>query len=177
MKWKYLFGSVACNAYRLLHIFPNSDPLMGFVLPAAKNEKIWKAPLFAFFTMASFDLITGKLGVWTLVTSTTYALVSLLIILEMKKRKTSIGLFLSRGAFGILLFDTVTGPLMSSIVFRQDIIVTSFLQIPFTIMHLISATFAILIITPLLDVQIMKELRSYLHGAKSAIMDIARAFS
>ncbi|PIN85091.1 MAG: hypothetical protein COV47_03980, partial [Candidatus Diapherotrites archaeon CG11_big_fil_rev_8_21_14_0_20_37_9] len=63
MKYKYLAGGIIANLYRFLRIFPNSDPIMGFVIPAAKNEKWWKAPLFAFATMFVFDFFTSGIGV------------------------------------------------------------------------------------------------------------------
>lgn len=174
MRFKYLVGSVLCNAYRLLRVFPNSDPIMGFVLPAAKGEPAWKAPLFAFVTMFSFDIITMSLGPWTYVTSSTYALIALAFPLLLKKRKTSLKLFLWAGTLGVLAFDFITGPLMGYAVFGQDFLLTTILQVPFTIMHLVSAAFGVLIISPFYDAQIAKEVAGCAAGAKRTMVSYSR---
>jgi hypothetical protein len=166
---KYIIGSIISNIYRFLHIYPNSDPIIGFVVPAAKNEKWWKAPAFAFTTMAVFDYFTSGIGVWTIVTSTTYAAIALILHLEMKGKKSGLKLFASRGAIGILLFDAITGPGMSTIIFKQDFFTTTIMQIPFTIMHLISGIFAITIISPFLDPQVSKEINAAISNLKNQI--------
>src|SRR3989344_3891374 len=97
MKLKYAYGFVAAQVYRLLHVFPNSDPLMGFILPAAKNESAWKAPLFAFSSMFLFDIITRQLGIWTYVTSATYAFIALLFTQLLKNREASLKTYTGTG--------------------------------------------------------------------------------
>jgi hypothetical protein len=169
---KYIIGSIISNIYRFLHIFPNSDPIIGFVVPAAKNEKWWKAPTFAFTTMAVFDYFTSGIGIWTIVTSSTYAIIALILHLEMKRKKPGLKLFVTRGIFGILLFDIITGPGMSTIIFKQDLLTTIIMQIPFTIMHLISGIFAITIISPFLDMQASKEINTALSNLKNTIVTL-----
>jgi hypothetical protein len=90
-------------------------------LPAAKNEPLWKAPLFAFTAMFSFDIITGAFGAWTIVTSLTYAFIGILAHFFLKQKKSSIKMFLGTGALGVLLFDFITGPVMSSFLFSQPL--------------------------------------------------------
>lgn len=174
MRFKYLWGAIAANAYRLLKVFPNSDPVMGFVLPAAKNGEWWKAPLFAFATMFSFDLITSGVGTWTIVTSTTYTMIALALHFELKSKTSTLKLFVSRGIAGVLVFDFVTGPIMSSTLFRQDFFVTLLLQVPFTVMHLVSAVFGILVIAPFYDTAISKEVSLYLNSAKNFARALAK---
>jgi len=158
MKYKYLAGGIIANLYRFLRIFPNSDPIMGFVIPAAKNEKWWKAPLFAFATMFVFDFFTSGIGVWTWVTAGTYSAIALGAGHFLKERKSSITNFLSAGALGVIVFDAITGPGLSSFIFGQPLALTIIGQIPFTVMHLVSASFGILIISPFYDVAILKEM-------------------
>ena len=161
MKFKYLTGFLITNLYRLLRVFPNSDPIMGFVLPCAKNEKWWKAPLFAFATIFVFDIFTSGIGAWTWVTASTYATIAFAFHFYMKKRKSSLITFISIGTLGTLVFDFLTGPILSTFLFKQPFLVTLVLQIPFTIMHTLSAIFAIVLITPLLDPTIAKEVNGY----------------
>ncbi len=165
MKLRYFFGAVAANAYRLLRVFPNSDPIMAFILPAAKNEPWWKAPLFAFATMFSFDLVTSGIGKWTFVTAITYSLIALAFRFTLKGQKSSLRLFLSNGVLGVLAFDLITGPIMGSALFGQPFGPTFLMQIPFTIMHLVSAAFAICIISPFFDAQIAREIAGYAGAA------------
>ena len=167
---KYIIGALLSNIYRALRIFPNSDPVIGFVLPAAKNEKWWKAPAFAFATMFTFDYFTSGIGLWTIVTSATYAAIALGLHLEMKGKKTGLKLFLSRGTAGIIAFDLITGPGMSTILFRQDLLTTTLMQIPFTITHLFSGIFAITIISPFLDANVSREISAAISSAKNSLL-------
>gem|GEM_PF-2616527 len=174
MRFKYFVGALAANAYRLLRIFPNSDPIMGFVIPAAKNEKWWKGPLFAFATMFSFDFFTSGIGTWTYVTSATYALIALAFHFHFRaaRQKSSLRLFLSNGILGVLAFDLITGPMMSAALFGQSFRLTFIMQIPFTVMHLVSAAFSTIIISPFLDAQAMEEIRSYIKAARASLLAI-----
>ncbi|MFH1392053.1 MAG: hypothetical protein ABIH20_07105 [Candidatus Diapherotrites archaeon] len=166
MKFNYLIGFLAANFYRLLRVFPNSDPLMGFILPAAKTSW-WKAPLFAFASILIFDIFTSGIGLWTWVTSVTYAFVALGFHFFLKEKKSSLKLFISSGAIGVLIFDFITGPIMSSFLFKQSFLITLLGQIPFTVMHLISVVFGIVIISPFYDAEIMKEVSQMVSSVKN----------
>ncbi|MCR4369409.1 MAG: hypothetical protein NUV67_05895 [archaeon] len=172
VKYKYLVGACFASAYRLLRVFPNSDPLMGFIAPAAKNEPMWKAPLFAFATMFIFDFFTSGIGVWTWVTATTYALVALWLTHSLKGKKSSLSTYASHGAIGIIAFDIITGPFMSTFFFGTPFMLTTIAQVPFTIMHVISATFGIAIITPFYDSAVAKEISGYFSNAKATLANL-----
>jgi hypothetical protein len=135
---------------------PNNDPIMGTMLPFARKHNGLSAALFAFITMVTFDLITNRIGVWTLVTATTYGLIGFVFarLLPYFKR-INIFTYLASGIVGVLIFDFITGPIMSTFLFKQGFITTLMLQIPFTLMHLASVTLFILIITPIIDVTII----------------------
>ena len=169
MRFRYAMGVLIANLYRLLRVFPNSDPIMGFVLPASKLEW-WKAPAFAFVTMFVFDIFTSGIGPWTYTTSFTYAGIALALHFLLKNKESSLRLFLASGAGGVIVFDFITGPIATSIIFSQDFLVTLLLQVPFTVMHLVSATFYILIITPFLDKRIMEEVTQILSTVKNAVL-------
>ena len=59
---KFLIGLLLANGIRFLRVIPNNDPIMAIMLPYAKSDKKYKAVLFPFITMVSFDLITGMLA-------------------------------------------------------------------------------------------------------------------
>lgn len=42
---KYVLSILFCNAYRLLKFTPNNNPIMSCMLPFAKQDTWWKAPL------------------------------------------------------------------------------------------------------------------------------------
>ncbi|MCX6803857.1 MAG: hypothetical protein NTY48_04785 [Candidatus Diapherotrites archaeon] len=154
--WKWILATVI----RFVHIFPNNDPILALALPSAKKNLV-PAILFAFLCMFSFDFFAGKFGVWTIITSLTYAGVILVLGLFFSKIKIlSLKHYFFAGIFGVLLFDTITGPLMSTFIFRQSFLVTVLGQIPFTMYHLASVssyvTFFAIVLDPVVRSQLVK---------------------
>ena len=157
---KFLGSLAFCNLYRILRIFPNNDPIMGCALPLSRKGKWWHSVLFAMIAMVSFDLITARVGIWTIGTALTYGLVAALAWKYFKAKK-SVGLktYAKTSVGGVLLFDFLTGPVMSSFAFRIPFAAAFIGQIPFTMMHLASATALTLVIVPVLDPQLRAELQ------------------
>ena len=141
---------------------------MGFVLPAAKNEAWWKAPLFAFSAMMVFDLVTS-FGVWSIVTAFTYALVALGARLYLKNKKSSLSTYAKTGTLGILVFDFITGPIMSTLIFGQNFFATLMLQVPFTVMHVFSGIIFIALITPFYDTAVAREVKLFFSNVKNSL--------
>jgi len=141
---------VFCNLFRLLRI-PNADPIMGCMLPFAKQGKWWQAALFSFITMLSFDLITTQLGIWTVITAGTYASLGLFFHFIYKNRRVSLPQYLVGGLSGVLLFDVITGVIFAPILFGMSFEQAFFGQIPFTLLHLASVGIFTILITPVLD--------------------------
>jgi hypothetical protein len=154
---KFVIGILLSNIIRLFRFIPNNDPIMAIMLPYAKSDKKYKAVLFPFITMISFDLITGMLGVWTLVTALTYAGLGFLFTQYFfKEKKISIFKYLKGGIIGVLIFDFITGPIMSSFMFQMSFIEAFLGQIPFTLMHLLTVGIFIVVITPLYDKHVLE---------------------
>ncbi len=149
---KYILSILFCNAYRLLRFIPNNDPIMGCMLPFAKQDSWWKAPLFAFVTMVSFDFITMRVGVWTGVTAITYAALAIMFHFTYKRIGTvKLKHYLGSGIVGVLIFDFVTGVVAGPAMFGMNIAQAAIGQIPFTVMHLLTVSFFVILITPILD--------------------------
>ena len=149
---KYVLSILFCNAYRLLRIIPNNDPIMGVMLPFSRQDRWWQGALFALVTMISFDFITMKVGMWTAVTACTYAGLGLLFLLVYKRvGKVKLKHYLGSGVVGVLIFDFVTGVLFGPVMFGMSFVQAFIGQIPFTVMHLLTVSGFILILTPLLD--------------------------
>lgn len=158
---KYFVSLAACNFYRLLKIFPNNDPIMGFTLPFARRDKWWQALLFPVIAMVSFDFITMKVGMWTFGTAATYGFIGLLFYAYFKKKK-KVGLktYAKSSFAGILIFDFLTGPIMGSYMFAIPFSVAFLGQIPFTAMHLASGVTLTTIIAPVLDPTVRPEVHN-----------------
>lgn len=153
---KLLLSLLIANGIRLLRIIPNNDPIMSMALPFARRSSALTSFAFPFLTMASFDFVTNLLGPWTLVTSITYGLIGLMVHYFLKEQqKVGIQDYLALGVMGVLLFDFVTGVLATPILFGGTFADSLIGQIPFTLMHLISTTAFILVVTPILDRQVL----------------------
>lgn len=172
---KYFLSILFCNAFRLLRFIPNNDPIMGCMLPFARQHKWWNAALFSFITMVSFDLITGMTGIWTLVTASTYGALGILFHqIYKKKKKINLKTYLGSGIIGVLIFDFITGPIMSSWMFQMPFEVAFIGQIPFTLLHLASVSAFVLILTPLLDVHLMNSKQLEDHKVWNKVLNFAR---
>jgi hypothetical protein len=149
---KLILTGILCNLYRLLRFIPNNDPIMGAMLPFSRRGKWWEAGLFAFLTMVSFDLITMKLGVWTIVTGLTYGALGIAFYFAYGKiKRFSIWTYIGGGVAGVLIFDFITGPIASSLMFGMPFLASLVGQVPFTLLHLASVTFFVALLTPLID--------------------------
>jgi phage-related holin len=107
--------------------------------------------------MLSFDVITNKVGVWTIFTSLTYAFLGFLFYFYFSRHgKETILNYLKAGVLGVLIFDFITGVLATPLMFEMTFEQAFIGQIPFTIMHLVTVSFYIAIITPLIDKYIVR---------------------
>lgn len=148
-------GLGVTTALRWARIFPNNDPIMAVMLPCAKRGR---AAAFAFpmVAMVLFDILSRKVGIWTAVTAGTYGLLGLgfsFVYSALGKRGRRIGpaTFLVSGVVGVLVFDFVTGPILSSAMFRMSFAQAFVGQIPFTVKHLASVSAYTLVVSPALD--------------------------
>src|SRR3989344_2540173 len=100
---KYVISLTFCTLVRLVKIFPNNDPIMGFALPFARKDKWWQAFLFPVIAMASFDILTAKIGLWTFVTALTYGAIGLAFYKYFKiKNKIKLTTYFGSGVVGVL---------------------------------------------------------------------------
>ena len=160
-KKNFVFSLAFTTIVRFLRVFPNNDPIMGCIMPSSRKSP-YIAALFAFVAMFSFDLITSGIGTWTYVTAITYAGLAFFFSYYFKNfKKIRIKHYISGGVIGVIIFDIITGPLMSTFLFHQPLLVTTLGQIPFTIYHLVSATTYIFILAPILDLDIRAEFSEY----------------
>ena len=148
---KYVIMLLFCNLIRLARVIPNFDPIMGSMLPFAKQDKWYESALFSGITIISFDTLTGLVGIWTVVTAITYAALGVLFHTYYKNKSVDLKMYIASGVVGVLIYDLVTGVLAGPVLFGGSYYEAFIGQIPFTIYHLVSVAIFILLITPLLD--------------------------
>jgi len=148
-------GLGICTMLRLARFFPNNDPIMAVTLPYAKRGRV-AAFVFPALAMVLFDLLSRRVGIWTLVTAGTYGLIGLGFSCLYSKRAAhgrgvGRGTFFVSGIIGVLIFDFVTGPVMSSALFHMTFAQAFVGQVPFTLKHLVSVSLYAIVVSPLLD--------------------------
>ncbi len=155
-------GLGICTALRLARFFPNNDPIMAVTLPYSKRGRL-AASLFPALAMVLFDLLSRQVGVWTLVTAGTYGLIGLgfsfaYAALGKRGRRVGSAVYVTSGVAGVLVFDFVTGPIMSSALFQMSFAQAFVGQIPFTLRHLVSVSLYAVVVSPVLD-RVLRELK------------------
>jgi uncharacterized membrane protein len=153
---RLVLSLLIANGIRLVRIIPNNDPVMSMALPFSRRSSALTSFTFPFVTMVSFDFVTGYVGPWTLVTATTYGTIGLAFHYRLKDKKSvGIKMYLGYGIIGVLVFDFVTGVLATPLLYGGTFEESLIGQIPFTAMHLLTSSFFILIVTPLLDREVL----------------------
>lgn len=98
--------------------------------------------------MILVDLIMGKIGVWTIVTSITYGFVGVFGAVFLKNRSASAKNFIYISIVGTLFFDLITGVLMGPLLFGGSFGTAAIGQIPFTLRHLGGNIFFAAVLAP-----------------------------
>ena len=144
-------GVVVCLLMRLIPIRPpNIEPVFATELPFAKVYGASVGFLFGILSILLYDIITGTLGPWTIVTSLTYGTIGLTAGYFFKKRDISRKNILLFTVGGTLFYDAITGLLVGPLLFHQPFIIALVGQIPFTILHLLGNALFALIVSPAL---------------------------
>jgi uncharacterized membrane protein len=116
-------------------------------MPVARQYGAVASFSFAFLGMILFDIISGHIGAWTLITSLVYGSVGLAAYMYFKNKNSSKTLdYVKFSIFGTLFFDIATGLTVGPILFKQNFMIALAGQIPFTLLHLLgNISFAILL--------------------------------
>lgn len=144
-KWlKITLGLLACLLFRLIPFRPpNIEPLLATQMPLSKLQGPVIGFMFGFLSIVLFDLITNRVGAWTIITALTYGSLGLWSVFFFKKREMKRKNFVLFSIWGTLVYDAVTGLTVGPLFFGQPFMVALVGQIPFTLLHLLgSVTFA-----------------------------------
>ncbi len=136
---KYIAGFICTLFFRLITPFvglSNISPLMATELTGSKAYGPIVGGLYGLLSMILLDVIVGRVGSWTLITSVTYAMVGVWAAFFLKERNASAYNFIIATVLGTLFFDLITGVLMGPLLYGQPWLEAITGQIPFTFRHL-----------------------------------------
>jgi uncharacterized membrane protein len=148
---KFILGFITCLFIRLIPFRPpNIEPILATQMPFSKAYGAYAGFLFAFFSIVLFDLITQKLGIWTLLTAVAYGVLGLWAAFYFKNRKGGALDYALFAIYGTLFFDAVTGLSIGPLFFGQSFTEAFVGQIPFTAMHLLGNISFALTLSPII---------------------------
>ena len=149
--FKYIFVFTICLLIRLIPFRPpNIEPILATQMPFSKSYGGVAGFLFAFLSIILYDILTGKVGMWTLITASIYGILGFLASRYFKNKENSSWNYVKFAIFGTLFFDIITGLSIGPLLFNQSFMIALVGQIPFTIMHLIGNTGFAIIISPMI---------------------------
>lgn len=128
---------------------------MTTTMPFSKKWGWLAGAIFGFLSIFIYDLINptigfARIGIWTFVTAIMYALVGIAGGFYLKNKENKIRYYFIFAVIATLVYDFITGPIMSSLIFHMSFAQATIGQIPFTIMHLLGNIIGAVVISPLL---------------------------
>lgn len=134
---KVVAGWVAVFLIRLVPFRPpNVEPMLAALMPFTKAYGVFTSFLFGFLGIGLYDLASGKVGQWTLITGAAYGAVGVCAHYFFRRRAASVRNFLGFGILGTLAYDAVTGLSVGPLFFGQPFMEALTGQVPFTLLHL-----------------------------------------
>lgn len=127
---------------------PNIEPILAVQMPLTKKFGFLAGFIFAFLNIVFFDLIVREVGIWTLVTATTYGLLALFTHWYFKKRKSSAVNYAVHAIFATLIYDALTGLTIGPLFFNQSFMSALTGQAIFTVYHLLGNVSLALLLSP-----------------------------
>lgn len=149
--FKFVAGFIVCLLIRLIPFRPpNIEPILATQMPFSKAYGKIAGFLFAFLSMVLYDILTGKVGMWTFITASVYGLLGLWASLYFKNKNNSPWNYAKFAVMGTLAFDIVTGLSVGPIFFHQPFMEALVGQIPFTALHLAGNVGFAVVLSPLI---------------------------
>jgi uncharacterized membrane protein len=146
---KFSVGLVLCLLVRLIPFRPpNIEPILATNMPFSKAYGPYAGFLFAFVSIVLYDVVTSTLGMWSLITASTYGVIGFASFFYFQKYKASALGYAGFAVIGTLFFDAVTGLSIGPLFFNQSFQGALWGQIPFTLWHLMGNISFALILSP-----------------------------
>jgi uncharacterized membrane protein len=123
---------------------------MSTMMPFSKKWGPLSGMAFCLTAILGYDLVTGTLGTWSVITAGTYAVLGVFAGLYLKNKSNKIKYYLAFSIVATLIYDAVTGIGMGMLLFNQSFTSTFVGQIPFTLYHLAGNIALSCVVSPLL---------------------------
>ncbi len=147
---KYFIGLLTVVILRIIPHPPNVEPVMATMMPFSKKWGWLSGLIFCLSAILIFDILTGTLGTWSLVTATTYGLLGVAAGLYFKNKSASVKHFVGFAVAATIVYDAITGVGTGVLLFHQSLTATIVGQIPFTLYHLGGNIILSAVVSPLL---------------------------
>ncbi len=140
---------------------PNVELILASAMPIAKVYGKTAGFLFGALSILVFDLLTGTLGPWSLVTAPAYGVLGLIAGWFLRNRSGRRH-YVYFAIVGTLFYDAITGLTIGPLFFGQPFLLALYGQIPFTLMHLLGNTSFAFLLSPLIERSLVAESQSRL---------------
>ncbi len=148
--WQYALGILLVIGLRLIPHPPNVEPITATLMPYGKQWGMVAGAIFAFLTVVIYDLVTGTLGPWSLLTITGYVLMGIAAGKYFAKERGRFG-YVWFAIVATIAYDALTGLTMGPLFFSQPFMEAVMGQIPFTAYHLVGNILFALVLSPLVE--------------------------
>ena len=154
----FIVGLLICLLIRLIPTrTPNIEPILATQMPFAKKYGNLYGFFFGALSIIFYDLATGTIGLWTVITATTYGIVGVFAATFFKNRLGSRKNFIIFAIFGTIFYDTLTGLTIGPLLFHQPFIVAVIGQIPFTVLHLVGNIAFAIVLSPIINYLLIRK--------------------
>jgi len=159
---KFSIGIVSCLLIRLIPFRPpNIEPILATQMPFSKAYGAYSGFFFAFLSIVLYDLVTGTLGIRTLLVAITYGVLGFgAFYYFLKKTEPTRWDYVRFAILGTLFFDIVTGLSVGPLFFNQPLLSALMGQIPFTLWHLLGSMSFAFILSPAIYKLLIKNKKS-----------------
>lgn len=130
---------------------PNVEPTLAGAMPVSKRFGAVASFVFAFASIALYDLVTSSIGAWTYVDAFAYGAVGVASALYFKNHEASRLNFVGFGVAGTLAYDALTGLTVGPLAYHQPFMAALIGQIPFTLWHVAGTVVYALLLSPVLS--------------------------
>ena len=145
------FTLVFCLLFRLIPFRPpNVEPILATLMPFSRVYGKLSGFLFAAGSIVLYDIVTLKVGIWTLITAIMYGFLGLWAWYFFQNKKNKPWDYAKFAFMSTIIFDLATGLTIGPLFFGQSLIVSFIGQIPFTFWHLVGNVSFSLILSPAL---------------------------
>ena len=146
-----LVGMIVCLLVRLIPFrAPNVEPILATQMPFSKAYGGFAGFFFGFLSIVIYDIVTGTVGVWTVITASAYGVVGLGAAWFFKNRVATRKNFVIFSLVSTIFYDALTGLSIGPLFFHQSFMSALVGQVPFTLLHVVGNGMFALLISPVI---------------------------